>query len=203
MEALLISLLIFMIISAVVALRTDELLSAVIAVGAVGFGSSAVFLLLRAPDLAITQIVLEVAALVLLIRATISIGVRTTSAGRRGWRPVAIAAAAFMFLVFTSFSFRDMPEFGVPVMDRVVDAPSIFYLENGLRSTGAPNHVMAVLLDFRAYDTLGEATIIFTAVFGTLTLLRKSGKKSRYPNENASESQTKKAELLEDSGDDE
>lgn len=177
MEALLISLLLFMIISAVVALCTDELLSAVIAVGAVGFGSSVVFLLLGAPDLAITQIVLEVAALVLLIRATISIGVKTTSAMRRGWQPIAVGVAAVIFFAFAFFAFQDMPEFGLPVMDRFADAPSIFYLENGLSLTGSPNHVMAVLLDFRAYDTLGEATIIFTAVFGTLTLLRKRGKR--------------------------
>ncbi len=187
MEALLILLLLFMIISAVVALYTEELLSAVIAVGAVGFGSSAVFLLLGAPDLAITQIVVEVAALVLLIRATISIGVKTTSAWRSGWQPKAVAAAAVIFLVFAFLSFRDMPEFSVPVMDRIADAPSIFYLEDGLSSTGSTNHVMGVLLDFRAYDTLGEATIIFTAVFGTLTLLRKRGKKAVNRNEYSGE----------------
>jgi len=34
------------------------------------------------------------------------------------------------------------------------------------------------LLDFRAYDTLGEATVIFAAVIGTYVLLRKVGRKN-------------------------
>lgn len=178
MEALLIVLLLFMIISAVVALYTEELLSAVIAFGAVGFGSSAVFLLLGAPDLAITQIVVEVVALVLLIRATIGLGTKTTSKWRKG-RPVAITCALLgIFFVFASLSMRQMPAFGDPVMDRIAQSPSVFFLEQGLTSTGSTNQVMSVLLDFRAYDTLGEATIIFTAVLGTLTLLRKRGKKN-------------------------
>ena len=41
-------------------------------------------------------------------------------------------------------------------------------LEVGLEQTGAANYVMAVLLDFRAYDTLGEATVLFCAILGAL-----------------------------------
>ena len=50
--------------------------------------------------------------------------------------------------------------------------PSDHYLRNGLRETGAANIVTSVILDYRAYDTLGEATVIFTAVIGVLTVLR-------------------------------
>ncbi len=177
MTILLILLLLFMIIAAVIALYTEELLSAVIAVGAVGFGCSAVFLLLGAPDLAITQVVVEVIALVLLIRATLGVSAQTA----RGRAGLPGQAAAFLLtgliFLFAVFSWPGLPRFGVPVMERVPSAPSIFYLEEGLALTGAANRVMAILLDFRAYDTLGEATIIFTAVFGALTLLRPRGKR--------------------------
>ncbi|MHC5035303.1 MAG: hydrogen gas-evolving membrane-bound hydrogenase subunit E [Planctomycetota bacterium] len=43
--------------------------------------------------------------------------------------------------------------------------------------TGATNLVTAVLLDFRAYDTLGEATVIFAAILGCYALLRTQGRK--------------------------
>ena len=43
--------------------------------------------------------------------------------------------------------------------------------------TGAANLVASVILDYRAYDTLGEATILFTAVIGVLTIMRRVGRK--------------------------
>jgi multicomponent Na+:H+ antiporter subunit B len=51
------------------------------------------------------------------------------------------------------------------------------YLELGPERTGSSNMVTGVLLDFRGYDTLGEATILFAAAIGVLTVLRLKGKK--------------------------
>ena len=42
---------------------------------------------------------------------------------------------------------------------------------------GAALLVVAVILDFRGYDTLGEATVLFTSVIAVLTVLRKVGRK--------------------------
>ena len=65
-------LLLFIIIAAIIAIETKNLLSSIICIGALGFGASLMFLFLRAPDIAITQIVVEVLGLIILIRATIS-----------------------------------------------------------------------------------------------------------------------------------
>ena len=51
------------------------------------------------------------------------------------------------------------------------------YLDMGLLKTGATNMVASVILDFRAYDTLGEATILFTAVMGVVAVMRRIGRK--------------------------
>ena len=67
---------------------------------------------------------------------------------------------------------RGLPELGRPVMDMAGH-----YVREGLIRTGAPNLVSAVILDFRAYDTLGEATVLFTAVTGVVVVLRAVGKK--------------------------
>ena len=53
------ALVIFMIIGAVVAIEAKDLLSSVVAVGVAGLGLSIAFLFLKAPDLAITQLVLK------------------------------------------------------------------------------------------------------------------------------------------------
>ena len=68
MLLLLYLLLVFMIIGAVIAIETKDLLSSVICVGAIGLALAIVFLLLGAPDLAIVQVVVEVLSLVLLLR---------------------------------------------------------------------------------------------------------------------------------------
>jgi multicomponent Na+:H+ antiporter subunit A len=51
------------------------------------------------------------------------------------------------------------------------------YVHGAVEKTGSVNLVTGVLFDFRAYDTLGEAVILYTAALGVLTLLRIKGKK--------------------------
>jgi multisubunit Na+/H+ antiporter MnhB subunit len=42
------------------------------------------------------------------------------------------------------------------------------------QETGAANIVASIVLDYRAYDTMGEVTVLFTAILGALTVLRMS-----------------------------
>jgi multisubunit Na+/H+ antiporter MnhB subunit len=51
------------------------------------------------------------------------------------------------------------------------------YIEQGLKKTGAANLVASIILDFRGYDTLGEAAVLFTAVMGVLAVLRREGRR--------------------------
>jgi multisubunit Na+/H+ antiporter MnhB subunit len=168
-----------------VAIETRYLLYSVISVGAVGFLLSIVFLFLSAPDLAITQIAVEVVTLVLLLRATIR-SERNVDSDQKNYFgklmtlamvTVLAVISARIFVDFPELGRPEFPEFGRPVTERFADAPSNTYLRNGLEETGAANIVTAVLLDYRAYDTLGEATILFCAVMGALTILRKKAKK--------------------------
>jgi len=47
-----------------------------------------------------------------------------------------------------------------------------YIIENAQEQTGSNNVVTSVVFDYRGFDTLGEATILFTAVMGVLLLLR-------------------------------
>jgi len=62
-------------------------------------------------------------------------------------------------LLVTVRVFRSLPPFGFPEL-RMAE----YYIQQGLPMTGAANLVAAIILDFRGYDTLGEATVLFTSV---------------------------------------
>jgi len=165
-------LLTFMIIGAVVAVQVKDVLSSVIALGAVGLGLCLVFLILKAPDVAITQLVVEILSLIILIRATLKRDLPHVPSGG-WWIPTAagIGFAAILLLVAVR-CFPDLPVFGEPKL-RVAQ----HYLNSGLEETGATNLVASVILDYRAFDTLGEVTVLFAVVVAVLVIARPVGRK--------------------------
>jgi len=173
LETILILLILLMIVGGLVALESDAMLVSIISVGALGFLRSIAFLLLGAPDLAITQVVVEVIALVILIRATLHRDF-TVPPARRSLVPQVFAVTLLLVVAVVGAGvFRDFPAFGDPGMDRFADAPAGHYLRHGLAETGAANMVTSVILDYRGYDTLGEATVLFVSILGALTILRR------------------------------
>ena len=164
--------LVFMIIGALIAVKAKDLLSSVIAVGTVGLGLSLAFLILKAPDLAVAQLVVEILVIIILIRATIRKDLPFSTSGRWFFNTFIVFTFIIVFLAFGYYCMRDLPAFGSPIM-KVAQR----FLSEGLRETGATNLVSSVVLDYRAYDTLGEATILFTAVIGVLAVMRKVGRK--------------------------
>ncbi|MBU1147792.1 MAG: DUF4040 domain-containing protein [Candidatus Omnitrophica bacterium] len=165
-------LLVFMIIGAMIAVKAKDLLSAVIAVGTVGLGLSIAFLILKAPDLAIAQLVVEILVIIILIRATIRKDLPFSTSGRWFFNTFVTFLFMIVFLGFGYYCMKDLPGFGEPIMKI-----SQRFVTEGLRQTGAANMVTSVVLDYRVYDTLGEATILFTAVIGVLAVIRKVGRK--------------------------
>lgn len=174
MELYLIIILVLMILGSIYSLNAGDLLSAVISYGIVGFGLVLAFLFLQAPDLAIVQVVVEVATLIIMI-ATIKN--TQSSIPKMKFKPKIAVYYALILIVALVF---------VIVFDRATGCLSNFgadttrmaqaYLK-GADYTGSANLVTGVVFDFRAYDTLGEATVLFTAVIGVLTILRIKGKK--------------------------
>jgi len=168
-------LLFLMILGSLVAVHTRTLLSAVISLSLVGLVLCVTFLYLQTPDIAITQIIVEIVALVILIRA-VATGKEVSDI--KGKKEVFSLVAVIAFIVifgyfaYQALTFIEFPKFGYPLM-RV----SQFYVEEGLKKTGSANLITSVVLGFRAYDTLGEVTVLFAAVLGTLVILRGVGRK--------------------------
>ncbi len=82
---------------------------------------------------------------------------------------IVICCAFIGLLLFTA---SEMPPFGavdVPTNNEVAEK----YILDGVKDTGATNIVAPMILDYRAFDTLGESTVLFTAVMSVIILLRK------------------------------
>lgn len=83
---------------------------------------------------------------------------------------------SLVFVLLTAVS--HLPKFGQagnPVNNEV----SQRYIENGLQETGAINIVTGMILDYRAFDTLGESHVLFIATCTVLILLRSDKKKGK------------------------
>ena len=89
---------------------------------------------------------------------------------------VGICVTMIALLLYTVTT---LPAFGDP-NHPINNEVSARYIENGLQETGAVNIVTGMILDYRAFDTLGESSVLFTAAMVVLFLLRKDKDSARY-----------------------
>lgn len=142
-------------------------MAAVLALGAVGYGMALLFVLQGAPDLALTQFAIETLGAVLFVlvlrRLPARFDDRPTSLGRG----VRLAVAGLVSLVVFAFA---LIAGGV----RVAPPVSGDYIERALPEGGGRNVVNVILVDFRGFDTLGEATVLVVAALGVVSIARLS-----------------------------
>ena len=82
-------------------------------------------------------------------------------------------------IVLLLYTVTTLPAFGDP-NHPINNEVSARYIEKGLQETGAVNIVTGMILDYRAFDTLGESSVLFTAAMVVLFLLRKDKESARY-----------------------
>jgi len=149
---------------AVSAALSRSRLAALAALGATGLGMSLLFALHSAPDLAITQFLVEALSVILLVLVFWKLppyrGIRSTPR-RLGDLALALAGGAVMALLVLIAS-RDRVE---PVVGR-------WYSDASVPEAKGRNVVNVILVDFRALDTLGEITVVAVAGVGVVALLR-------------------------------
>lgn len=96
---------------------------------------------------------------------------------RRVYRIVSVLFCISLVVVLLT-AVSHMPQFGNadnPVNNEVSER----YIESGLQETGAVNIVTGMILDYRAFDTLGESHVLFIATCTVLILLRSDKKKGK------------------------
>jgi len=164
-----------MILGALYAIHARDLLSSVIACGIVGYSLVICFLLLKAPDLAIVQIVVDTITLIIMVAVVLDSSREEAFAKLDTQGYVTAATGILMIGVLLYFfinAIQSMDTLGQSTL-RMAN----YYIEGAAQKTGSANLVTGVVFDFRGYDTMGEAVVLVTAVLGVLTILRIKGKK--------------------------
>ncbi|MFA6141869.1 MAG: hydrogen gas-evolving membrane-bound hydrogenase subunit E [Candidatus Omnitrophota bacterium] len=158
----------FMIAAAIIAVEAKDLLSSVVAIGGVGIGLSMAFLILKAPDLAIMQLVVEILSLVILVRATMRHDLPFSMSGRWVFNTFSTLIFIVVFLISAYAVLKNIPQLGSG-LSRTSD----IYMREAVAKTGIKNVVAAITLNYRLLDTLGEVAAIFASVVGVMAIARR------------------------------
>jgi multicomponent K+:H+ antiporter subunit A len=141
----------------------EHRLSAVIALSVVGLLVALVFVRFSAPDLALTQLSVEVVTIMLLLLALFFLPQRhgrlTRTSARIGDILLALGTGAGCGLLAWG------------ILTRPQNSISSFFMEQSLPGGGGANVVNVILVDFRGFDTLGEVTVLAVAAIGIYALL--------------------------------
>lgn len=152
-------------VAAVVTIRAERKLSAIISLGVVGVTVTLFYVFFGAPDLALTQLLIEVLTVVLLVLVfhRLPEDQRPPITGLRRVRNFVVAGAAGILgagLVLVNAS-QDL-QVGEPI--------SRFFLERAYPLAHGKNVVNVILVDFRGFDTMGEITVLALAALGGYAL---------------------------------
>jgi multicomponent Na+:H+ antiporter subunit A len=135
-----------------------------IMLGLSGFGSTLAFVLLRAPDLALTQLMIELVTVILFLSVFRYLP-RLSRYSRA--RPLAVLDALIAGGVALAV-FGLLLAVQAPIAPRLAD----FFLQNSKTLGGGYNVVNVILVDFRGYDTMGEITVLGIVAVAVFALLR-------------------------------
>ncbi len=140
-----------------------ERIKAVLISGAVGLVVTMIFVTLSAPDLAQTQITVDVVTTVLLLMSLSLLPQLTPyeSSSTRRWRDAGIAILAGAGISWLAWL----------IMTRDHNSISWFFNQQSIPLGGGTNVVNVILVDFRGFDTFGEITVLGIAAIGTLCLM--------------------------------
>ncbi len=149
---------------ALLTLTTSSRIAAIAGLGAVGIGVALIFIIFGAPDVAITQLLVETLVVVLFAVAALKLP-RLDPDGRKTHRPLDALLALGIGAVVTV------------VMLMVTDGPIDRRLTDYFEVTSWPeaygrNIVNVILVDFRALDTFGEIAVVVIAALGAFALLK-------------------------------
>jgi multicomponent K+:H+ antiporter subunit A len=148
--------------AATVALHRQRFVATVLA-GAVGLVASLTFVALSAPDLAMTQLSVDVVSTALLLMglALLPQFSPRESGPRRRARDFVLAGAGGGGVAWLTWL----------MLTRDHESISWYFLEQSVPAGGGSNAVNVILVDFRGYDTFGEITVLGIAGVGVLALL--------------------------------
>ena len=140
-----------------------ERIKAVLISGAIGLVVTMVFICFSAPDLALTQITVDVVTTVLLLMSLSLLPQLTPyeSSVSRRWRDALIAIGGGLGIAWITWL----------ILTRDHNSISWFFMQQSIPLGGGTNVVNVILVDFRGFDTFGELIVLGIAAIGALCLM--------------------------------
>ncbi len=162
-------------IAAALAVRIRQRLSAVLVVGVTGYGLAVLFAVQGAPDLALTQFLVETLTLVVFVLVLRKLPKDISERHRPRERTVRGAIAVAVGLLMAGVG-------AVALSARTATPVSVDFPEQAYEFGGGQNVVNVTLVDIRAWDTLGEVSLLVVAATGIASLVflrRRTGAVAR------------------------
>ena len=153
-------------------LRARSRMSAIIFSGLAGLGSTLIFVLLSAPDLALTQLLIETVTIILFLSVFRFLPRMSRYSRRLGtsFLDIMLSLGVGMTVFTTLIAVQ------TPIAQRIKD----YFLNFSKDTGGGYNVVNVILVDFRGYDTMGEITVLGIVAVSVYALL-KLGKTEEAP----------------------
>jgi multicomponent Na+:H+ antiporter subunit A len=160
-------------LAAAMAVRAPGRLTTVTALSVVGYGVSLIYILYGAPDLAMTQILVETLTVILFVLVFYHLP-RFSRLSSRGARVrdggIALATGGLMTLLVLAATAE-------PTDTTIAE----YFAEQSQPLAHGRNIVNVILVDFRGFDTLGEITVLSVAAIGVYALLKLRPRKGEKP----------------------
>jgi len=153
-------------VALVIVIQSNSRLTAIAAMGIVGYAIALFFVLYSAPDLALTQFTIETLTVVLFMFAIYKLPKNVTVPDRNTKLRDASIALSIGSIVTLSILFAA----GSPSVSEL----EVFYNTRSLVEAYGRNVVNVIIVDFRALDTLGEIIVLAVAALGIVALLQFS-----------------------------
>ncbi len=160
---------VLMVVATFFTVHSNSRLRSILSLGMVGFSMAMLFTFFGAPDLAMTQLVIETLTIILLALAFYHLPTfRHNSAPRTRVVDLTIAMGGGLMITLLVLAALAV-QTPTPISD--------YYLEQSYAQAHGRNVVNVILVDFRALDTLGEITVLTIAALGATALLKLRPKK--------------------------
>lgn len=157
-------LLVAMVLTAGSVLFVKSRMTSLVLIGVLGFLVSMLFVIFRAPDLALTQLVVETITTALFLLCFYHLPELGKNIGKIKFKLMNLIVSIGVGLIVTIMA---LSANGTRLFD-----PISTYFENSYELAGAKNIVNAILVDFRGIDTLLEISVVCIAGLGVFTLIK-------------------------------
>ncbi|SDY50347.1 multicomponent Na+:H+ antiporter subunit A [Evansella caseinilytica] len=161
----------FVLIAAVISIPfIGHRITAIVAVGVVGFLIALLFVVLRAPDLALTQLLVETVMVVLFLLCFYHLPElrKEKFTPRFKITNLIISIGVGVIVTLTAFSAHAMRHGKASWVESI----SQYFIENSKPLAGGYNMVNVILVDFRGFDTMLEIVVLGIAALGVVTLIK-------------------------------